>query len=632
MDGHGVGGRRESVSQQQNYRDEQSMQTTTEQQPSSTEAKAPSRISQPKVIPAVSGTSTPVEIGSPSPATTLSSRPGPSSQKSDYFSSRRKLEPPVTRATLSELDVHKIVHNPKLHHDINFDPELHFRPNLDGEKGQKKQARAQQFWQSLASQLRMFMTDRDSFMSLYGQGQEWCLPMLLSSVKDIINTLVPHKDREQLAEGLNVPHIMQQFAHGMADLEKLASWLSGVLKSHCAPMRDEWVDEMYTQLTNGNRNNDIDELVKGMRSLLSVLEAMKLDVANHQIRCLRPVLIEETVAFEDRFFRKKLREGKFDATAAKDWYTRMSERTDQHHQGSAQAFGDMAIFFESIVELIMPSRSEAFPNTFLFDEERMSKLRSDMLDAINLELCMRLYDKLDRASPTFEPTATTGAALPLDLVMDDDSDCQSTSSARSSMVFSSAGSPHASPRSSLVCPTRPASTRPQDRKVKSQELYASLVSLLQSCPATSQPAQRWQAMKDSLALQIFRFSDAPTSDLMMFEDMLDLHLSETASELFQEVEKDFRRRLVVELQQRVKTFKNLGAVSLFSVATGGRLPSSGRASTGPSDASIRGRARNPSDDGSVADMATRLAHLGLLHWRVWGPLVYCDEDTDVEMS
>ncbi|KAJ1325080.1 T-complex protein 11 [Microdochium nivale] len=626
MDGHGIGGRRESVSQQPNYREEKPIQTSTTEQSSSSEAKSQSRISQPKVIPAVSGTSTPVEVGSPSPASILSSRPGTSSQKTDYFSSRRKVEPPVTKGTLSELDVGKIVHNPKLHHDINFDPELHFRPNLDGEKGQKKQVRAQQFWLSLASQLRMFMTDRDSFMALYGQGQDWCLPMLLRSVKEIISTLVPARDRAQLEEGLNVPHIMQQFAHGMADLEKLASWLSGVLKSHCAPMRDEWVDEMYKQLTNGNRNNDVDELVKGMRSLLSVLEAMKLDVANHQIRCLRPVLIEETVAFEDRFFRKKLREGKFDASAAKDWYSRMADKTSQHHEGSAQAFGDMAVYFESVADMIRPSSREPFPNTFLFDEERMTKLRADMLDAINLELCMRLYDQLDRAAPLFGPSAAAESPLPLDLAMDDDSDCHSTSSARSSMVFSAAGSP----RSSLICSESTASTRPQDRKAKTQELYASLVSLLQSCPAASQPAQRWQTMKDSLALQIFRFTDAPSSELMIFEDMLDLHLSETASELFQAVEEEFHRRLVQELQQRVKTFKNLGAVSLFSIATGGRLQSTARAPAAQSSSAAR--ARISGEDGSIPDMATRLAHLGLLHWRVWGPLVYCDEDNDVEMS
>jgi hypothetical protein len=41
-------------------------------------------------------------------------------------------------------------------------------------------------------------------------------------------------------------------------------------------MRDSWVDEMVTQLSNGDRNGDVTLLVAGMQNLLGVLEAMKL--------------------------------------------------------------------------------------------------------------------------------------------------------------------------------------------------------------------------------------------------------------------------------------------------------------------------------------------------------------------
>jgi hypothetical protein len=91
---------------------------------------------------------------------------------------QRPLEPPVTKTTLSELDVNKIIHNPKLRHDINFDPELHFRPNLDGEKGRRKQDKANQFWNALSEQLQQFVVARDEFMRRYGNGEEWCLPLL----------------------------------------------------------------------------------------------------------------------------------------------------------------------------------------------------------------------------------------------------------------------------------------------------------------------------------------------------------------------------------------------------------------------------------------------------------------------
>lgn len=45
-------------------------------------------------------------------------------------------QPPVTKAILCELDVNRIVHELKLWHDINFDPDLHFNSNLDCGKGE----------------------------------------------------------------------------------------------------------------------------------------------------------------------------------------------------------------------------------------------------------------------------------------------------------------------------------------------------------------------------------------------------------------------------------------------------------------------------------------------------------------
>jgi hypothetical protein len=44
------------------------------------------------------------------------------------------LNPPITRATLRELDLTEILRNPQLRHDIVFDPNLMFRPNFDGER------------------------------------------------------------------------------------------------------------------------------------------------------------------------------------------------------------------------------------------------------------------------------------------------------------------------------------------------------------------------------------------------------------------------------------------------------------------------------------------------------------------
>lgn len=555
------------------------------------------------------------------------------SETRSHAHSSRPLEPPVTKATLSELDVQKIVHNPKLRHDINFDPELHFRPNLDGEKGKRKQDKANQFWNTLRLQLEQFVANPIQFQEQYAK-REWCLPLLLRSVKEIIQTLVPTRDRAYLDEGLNVDLLMQQFNRGVADLEKLASWLSGVLKSHCAPMRDEWVDEMYSQLTSGNRTNNMEELVQGMRSLLSVLEAMKLDVANHQIRCLRPILIEDTVHFEQKFFKKKIQAGKLEPFSAQQWYHEAARDCSPSHDSRA-AFGEMAVFFEGLSKLVMHSQSETVPNTFLFDEERIIKLRSDMLDAINLEICMRLFEELEKkyrqsAVPTpFLSTPFSDALGFLSAGSDDESEFNFNASSRpSSLVFSVAGSASSSPRSSMILPSSIPTSSPVDFRTKSKNLYNSLTALLSTSPATTRSSMKWKAMKDSLALQIFRYTDAPQDVLMQFEDELELHLSEPDSILFQEVEQHFHARLVTELQKRVKEFKCHTGVNLFSAATGGRVQGPTRAAERDSSDS----SRDAREEAGIEDMATRLTHLGLLHWRVWSPIVYHAEDADVEMD
>jgi hypothetical protein len=184
-------------------------------------------------------------------------------------------DPPVTKATLSELDIPRIVYNPKLRHDVNFDPDLHFRPNLDGESGRRKAQKANDFWNRLRTQIEEFMVDPAAFESELA-GKEWTLQSTLQAIGEILGTLVPPEDRSAVEENLNVEHLMQQFRKGVADLEKLGLWLARTLKSHCAPMRDEWVDEMVIRLTDGDRDRDVASLVQGLQSFLGVLEAMKL--------------------------------------------------------------------------------------------------------------------------------------------------------------------------------------------------------------------------------------------------------------------------------------------------------------------------------------------------------------------
>ncbi|KAI7075326.1 hypothetical protein KC352_g42069, partial [Hortaea werneckii] len=79
----------------------------------------------------------------------------PNGADASYCYERATMVPPITAESLAELDMHRIINNPKLRHDVNFDRDLHFRPNLDGSKGRQKVKSAEQYWQALEGELFM---------------------------------------------------------------------------------------------------------------------------------------------------------------------------------------------------------------------------------------------------------------------------------------------------------------------------------------------------------------------------------------------------------------------------------------------------------------------------------------------
>ncbi|KFA77480.1 hypothetical protein S40288_10296 [Stachybotrys chartarum IBT 40288] len=430
------------------------------------------------------------------------------------LSEARLVEPPVTVGRLKELDLLSVTRKPHLRHELNFEAEVGLVPIVDGEIGRRREIQANQFWETLRAELKEFISDRQSFYQRHGKTDEWSLPVLLRTVKEIIHTLDPRGDGQYLEEGLDVDFLMQQFSKGVADLDKLALWLCNVLKSHCAPVREERVDVMYNQLSDGNRKGEVDLLVQGMRSLLSLLEIMRLDKAEHEIRCVRPILLENTGIFERGFFLKQMQAGKLDISPSVSWYREAQRKYSNSPSGYSQAFGKMGIFFEALVDLILPSgQAEKVPNTFYLDSRRIQKLREDMLEAVNLKVCMRLY-------------------------------------------------------------------------------------------------------------RILEFRMGPEASRVIDSDYMDNHRKlprSLKSKLRQETEQHFRGRLLSDLEMRLRRFQHLPYVVLFTAATTGRTKASGHCT--------HQRYRNiiPTDiqeKEDIADAATRIAHLGIIHWRTWRELAY----------
>lgn len=103
---------------------------------------------------------------------------------------------------------------------------------------------------------------------------------------------------QMINETLDSELIAQEVAHGVLDVISLANFFGQILKSHCAPMRDELVETMVESIRKGGEKNDMSLVSYGLRLCFEVLELMKLDIANHQLRMLRPYLLETAAEFE----------------------------------------------------------------------------------------------------------------------------------------------------------------------------------------------------------------------------------------------------------------------------------------------------------------------------------------------
>ncbi|KAK9493439.1 T-complex protein 11-domain-containing protein [Lipomyces doorenjongii] len=350
--------------------------------------------------------------------------------------------PPVNLQGLRELDLQEIFKNPQLRHDIVFDPQLQFRPNLDGERGRRKKALADKYWDGVIAECDVlsaaYLSRREAQIE---RGSK--LAGILSSLREILVSLLPARDRPQIEEVLDLELQIQQLQHAAFDFVKLANWLAGVFKSHCAPMRDAWVDQMLACITSGVATRDSSKLVDGLRMIFTILEAMKLDVANHQIRTLRPLLVETAVEFEQDYFAQRVQRRKIDVKQAVEWFKNSYKEASK----TEPKVPYIDVFVSSLVSLFssaspqqpIAGAKDEFPVTFAFDVSRLRSLKSDVAQITCLQQCLTLYRQLVAScQPGETPTQRDLDALKAELlVLVADDDASSVSATTSSPVVPS---------------------------------------------------------------------------------------------------------------------------------------------------------------------------------------------------
>jgi len=212
-------------------------------------------------------------------------------------------------------------------------------------------------------------------------------------MRDILLSLVPAKDQRTVEQVFDQSLLMQQLEYGLLDFKRLAEWLARLLKAHCAPMRDSWVDDMVAKIVDGVDTENTRLLVDGLRSVFGILEAMKLDVANHQIRTLRPFLVSSAAEFEREHFQKRVAKGGFAIDEPQEWFQRVVVTYSSDEK--CQDFQDYLT--RGVMDILTPTNSSLPlkpPATFTFDFERLEAIKVDIREDTCMKLCLLLFRQL----------------------------------------------------------------------------------------------------------------------------------------------------------------------------------------------------------------------------------------------
>ncbi|KAH8730208.1 T-complex protein 11-domain-containing protein [Phaeosphaeriaceae sp. PMI808] len=502
--------------------------------------------------------------------------------------------PPITQQSLSELDINTIIANIKLRHNVNFDRDVSFRPNFDGDKGIQKRMEREKYWTALEAELELYATlFQDTPFSQHRKGSHWVgltqhakcrIPIIFKTIQDVLKSLVPEHDHARVDEHLDVSMLMQEIERGVCDLVRLAEWMAQLLKEHCAPMRDAMVDSMVNSIREGVANQSSTQIVRGLRELLGILEAMKLDVANHQIKNLKTLLIEDTIKFEKRHHLDVLLSPRphISIENAQTWYVCAARdfaelyptqpRDIPHAQFEVFARAVVAQFFKR-------GGYHGFPDTFYLDQDRLQNLQAETEDLVHMEICMDSFTVL------LKQIGHDGSV--------------------------------------------PLSSRYQ--------LHTSLLAIMGD--AICYGSQKWFQNSEALSLEILRQASLVARQTVTYSHDTLSDANELLCSMFSGTSGTQNTQVQGTLVQLVlactKRYVNSSPSDLFhnlAPVTNTILPSrthfpylhKANTSSSPQAQSL--------EASKWQDVSNRISHIILLHWRVWDCIAYVQDDSERAMT
>ncbi|XP_020819584.1 T-complex protein 11-like protein 1 isoform X1 [Phascolarctos cinereus] len=201
---------------------------------------------------------------------------------------RPQSSPPRLVSVDELMETVKGVTNMALAHEIVVNGDFQIKPTELPEESLEKRVREivhKAFWDCLSVQLSEDPPTYDHAIKLVGEIRETLLSFLLPGHSRL---------RNQIREVLDLDLIKQEAENGALDISRLAEFIIGMMGTLCAPARDEEIKKL----------KDIKEIVPLFRAMFSVLDLMKVDMANFAVSSIRPHLMHQSVEYERKKFQE----------------------------------------------------------------------------------------------------------------------------------------------------------------------------------------------------------------------------------------------------------------------------------------------------------------------------------------
>ncbi|KII90850.1 hypothetical protein PLICRDRAFT_106575 [Plicaturopsis crispa FD-325 SS-3] len=273
--------------------------------------------------------------------------------------------PPTNRLVLRDLDLQQILRNPHIRHGLLFEARLKFKRLASP----REQDVNNKYWSAVIREVETGCTCATFTMtgkpcrpvcachhiplSSSRPTMAYSLPLgvvtlrlpsripnLLAELREVLCGILPPlvlRDALSLKpQRGNVAHhafqaahlravldpefIQQQFRHGVFDASSLFHYIGTAMKLYCAPCRDSSVDAMVAVAQScgpdGRKSNA--QVIRAVEMCMDLAEVMKIDIANHQLKSMRPFLMRTSGPFERKAFLRR-KDGRSSLVVTRKW-------------------------------------------------------------------------------------------------------------------------------------------------------------------------------------------------------------------------------------------------------------------------------------------------------------------------